>query len=44
MKEQENSSKEKLNEMKAVNLSEIQFRVMVLRILSSEGIRLRNSS
>ena len=44
MKEQENSSKEKLNEMKAVNLSEIQFRVMVLRILNSEGIRLRNIS
>ena len=35
MKEQENSPKEELDEMEASNLSDREFRVMVIRILKS---------
>ena len=35
MKEQENSPEEELNEMEASNLSDIEFRVMIIRILNS---------
>ena len=35
MKEQENSLEEELDEMKASNLSDREFRVMIIRILNS---------
>ena len=35
MKEQENSPEEKLNEMEASNLSDREFRIMIIRILHS---------
>ena len=35
MKEKENSPEEELNEMVASNLSDIEFRVMIIRILNS---------
>ena len=35
MKEQENSPEEELDEMEAVNLSDREFRVMIIRILNT---------
>ena len=35
MKEQENSPEEELDEMEASNLSDIEFRVTIIRILNS---------
>ena len=35
MKELENSLEEELNEMEAINLSDIEFRVMIIRILNN---------
>ena len=35
MKEQENSPEEELNEMEASNISDIEFRVMIIRILNN---------
>ena len=35
MKEQENSPEEELNEMEASNLSDVEFRIMIIRMLSN---------
>ena len=35
MKEQENSPEEELNEMEASNLSDVEFRLMIIRMLSN---------